>query len=162
MDSLWNAYVTWQEHTVKISEVTDYFNFKEREIMSKTLNKYIASFDYFDKLKTTRNKKKKHNKIIMLARSKLNSMGSKGSEVLTKNEYSHEDFITIFNEEKCYRKLKESFRMMNTQRSDTEKNFWLKKLKEIWIDKIIKQNEIINKIFSNKSLKQCHLKKKTT
>ena len=89
--------------------------------MSKTLNKYIASFDYFDKLKTTRNKKKKHNKIIMLARSKLNSIGSKGSEVLTKNEYSHEDFITIFNEEICYRKLKESFRMMNTHRSDTEK-----------------------------------------
>ena len=36
-------------------------------------------------LKTTRNKKKKHNKIIMLARSKLNSIGSKISEALMNN-----------------------------------------------------------------------------
>ena len=33
-------------------------------------------------LKTTRNKKKKHNKIVMLARSKLNSIESKISEAL--------------------------------------------------------------------------------
>ena len=105
----------------KINEIWDYFvaEIKERELISKRLGKYIASFDYFDKslivlsittgsvsiasfatvvgapvgiisasfslafsistgiikkiLKTTRNKKKKHNKIVMLARSKLNS-----------------------------------------------------------------------------------------
>ena len=51
-------------------------------------------------LKTTRNKKKKHNKIIMLARSKLNSIESKISEALINNEISHEDFMTIINEEK--------------------------------------------------------------
>ena len=72
-------------------------------------------------LKTTRNKKKKHNKIIMLARSKLNSIESKISEALINNEISHEDFMTIINEEKKYRELKESIRMMNTQRSDSEK-----------------------------------------
>ena len=33
-------------------------------------------------LKATRNKKKKHNKIVMLARSKLNSIESKISEAL--------------------------------------------------------------------------------
>ena len=33
-------------------------------------------------LKATRNKKKKHNKIVVLARSKLNSIESKISEVL--------------------------------------------------------------------------------
>ena len=33
-------------------------------------------------LKTTRNKKKKHNKIVILARSKLNSIESKISEAL--------------------------------------------------------------------------------
>ena len=43
-------------------------------------------------LKTTRNKKKKHNKIVMLARSKLNSIESKISEALINNEISHEDF----------------------------------------------------------------------
>ena len=37
-------------------------------------------------LKTTRDKKKKHNKIIMLARSKLNSIESKISEALINNE----------------------------------------------------------------------------
>ena len=36
-------------------------------------------------LKTTRNKKKKHNKIFMLARSKLNSTESKISEILINN-----------------------------------------------------------------------------
>ena len=51
-------------------------------------------------LKTTRNKKKKHNKIVMLARSKLNSIESKISKALMDNEISHEDFETIINEEK--------------------------------------------------------------
>ena len=36
----------------KINEIRDYFvvEIKERELMSKRLSKYIASFDYFDKL----------------------------------------------------------------------------------------------------------------
>ena len=35
----------------KINEIRDYFaaEIKERELMSKRLSKYIASFDYFDK-----------------------------------------------------------------------------------------------------------------
>ena len=51
-------------------------------------------------LKTIRNKKKKHNKIVMLSRSKLNSIESKISKALIENEISHEDFQTIINEEK--------------------------------------------------------------
>ena len=66
-------------------------------------------------LKTTRNKKKKHNKIVMLARSKLNSIESKISEALMNNQISHEDLITIINEERNYRELKESIRMMKGQ-----------------------------------------------
>ena len=54
-------------------------------------------------LKTTRNEKKKHNKIIMLARSKLNSIESKVSEASIKSEISHEDFMIIINEGKNYR-----------------------------------------------------------
>ena len=50
--------------------------------------------------KTTRNKKKKYNKIFMLARSKLNGIESKISEALINNEISHEDFMLIINEEK--------------------------------------------------------------
>ena len=72
-------------------------------------------------LKTTRNKKKKHNKIVMLARSKLNSIESKISEALINNEISHEENMIILNEETKYRELKESVRMMNSQRSDVEK-----------------------------------------
>ena len=72
-------------------------------------------------LRTTRNKKKKRNKIGMLPRSKLKSIESKISEALINNEISHEDFMTILNEEKKYRELKESIRMMNSQRSDVEK-----------------------------------------
>ena len=57
----------------------------------------------------------------MLARSNLSSIESKISEAFIKNKISHEDFMTIINEEKKYRELKESIRMMNTQRSDSEK-----------------------------------------
>ena len=153
----------------KINEIKDYFiaEIRGRELMSKSLSKYIASFEYLDKslivllvatgsisiasfataigapvgimsascslafsittgfvkkfLKTIRNKKKKHNKIVMLARSKLNSIESKISKALMDNEISHENFETIINEEKKYRELKESIRMMNSYKSDVEK-----------------------------------------
>ena len=36
----------------------------------------------------------------MLARSKLNSIGSKISEALINNKINHEDFMTIINEER--------------------------------------------------------------
>ena len=42
-------------------------------------------------LKKTRNEKKKHNKIVILARSKLNSIESKISEALKDNKIKHED-----------------------------------------------------------------------
>ena len=44
----------------------------------------------------------------MLARSKLNSIESKISEALINNEISHEDFMTIINEEKKCRELKKA------------------------------------------------------
>ena len=62
----------------------------------------------------------------MLARSKLNSIESKISEALINNEISHEDFITIINEERNYRELKESIRMMNTEVIQKKLN-WLKR-----------------------------------
>ena len=57
----------------------------------------------------------------MLAQSKLNSIESKISEELINNEISHEDFMTVINEEKKYREIKESIRMMNSKRSDVGK-----------------------------------------
>ena len=95
-------------------------------------------------LKTARNKKKKHNKIVMVARSKLNSIESKISEALINNEISHEDFMTIMNEEKKNRELKEGIRMMNSQRSDVEKISLIEEGKKIGINEVIKRNGIIN------------------
>ena len=57
----------------------------------------------------------------MIARNKLNSIATKTSEALENNEIIHEDFMTIINEERSYRELKESIRMMKNQKSDTEK-----------------------------------------
>ena len=50
-------------------------------------------------IKKTQNKKK-HNKIVILARSKLNSIESVTSKALIDNETIHEDFTTIINGKK--------------------------------------------------------------
>ena len=97
-------------------------------------------------LKTTRNKKKKHNEIVILAWSILNSLENKISEKLIKNEISHADFLTIINEEINYREVKESLKVMKIPRIDTEKIILIEKGKNIGIDKIIKRNESINNI----------------
>ena len=92
-------------------------------------------------LKITRNKKK--HKIVLLARSKLNSIENKILEALINNEISHEHFMTIINEKKKYRELKESIRTMNSQRSDTEKICLIEEDKKMGINEVIKCNEII-------------------
>ena len=101
-------------------------------------------------LRTTRNKKKKYNKIVMLARSKLNSMESKIFEALIRNEISHEGLMAIINEVRKYGKLKESIRMMNNQGSDTEKINLIEKGKKTSTDEITKQDEIINNSLKSK------------
>ena len=95
-------------------------------------------------LKTTKKKKKKYNKIVVLVRSKLSSIESKISEAWINNEISHEEFMAIMNEERKYRELKESIRMMNSQRSDAEKVSLIEEGKKIGINEVIKRNEIIN------------------
>ena len=86
----------------------------------------------------------------MLARSILNSIESKITEALINNEISHEDFKTIINEERNYRELKESIRMMNCQRSDTKKINVIEEVKKTGIDEIIKCNEIISNSLKSK------------
>ena len=103
------------------------------------ITRFVKTF-----LKTTRNKKKKHDKIVMLARSKLNSIESKISEALIDNEISHEDFGITVDEEKKHWELKESIRIMNSQRSDAEKVNLIEEGKKIGINEAIKHNEIIN------------------
>ena len=57
----------------------------------------------------------------MLVRIKLNSIESKISEASINNEISHKDFQTTINENKKYRELKETIRMINSRKSDTKK-----------------------------------------
>ena len=61
-------------------------------------------------LKEIRKKKKKHSKIIMLAKSKLNSIESSMSQALIDLEISHEKFKTIVNEKEKYGQMKEIIR----------------------------------------------------
>ena len=50
------------------------------------------------------------------------------------NEVSHEDFMAVTNEERKYRELKESIRMMNDQRSDVGKISLIEEGKKIGIN----------------------------
>ena len=57
-------------------------------------------------LKITRNKKKKHDNIFMLAKSKLNSIEILMSKALNDMDISHEEFTIILNEKDKYEKMK--------------------------------------------------------
>ena len=57
-------------------------------------------------LKITRNKNKMHDKILMLAESKLNSIEILISKALNDIEISHEEFTIILNEKDKYDKMK--------------------------------------------------------
>ena len=59
------------------------------------------------------------------------------------NEISQEDFATILNEEKKYRELKESIRMMNSQRGDVKNISLIEEGKKIGINEVIRCNQII-------------------
>ena len=62
---------------------------------------------------TTRNKKKKHDKILMLAKSKLNSIETLVSQALIDMEISHAEFIIILKEKDKYEKMKENVRNLS-------------------------------------------------
>ena len=64
-------------------------------------------------LNITRNKKKKHDKILMLAKSKLNSIETLISQALIDMDISHEKFVTILNEKYKYEKMKDNLRSEN-------------------------------------------------
>ena len=59
-------------------------------------------------LEITRNKKKKRDKIVMPAKSKLNSIKTLISKALVDLEISHEEFKTIINEKEKYEKMKKT------------------------------------------------------
>ena len=79
----------------------------------------------------------------MLARSKLNSIESKTSKALINNEIKHEDFTTIIDEEKKRRELKESIRMMNSQRSDADKINLIEEGKKMVLMKLLSKIKLL-------------------
>ena len=62
------------------------------------------------KMLNIRNKKKKPDKIVMLAQSKFNSIETSISQALIDLEISHEEFKTIDKEKEKYEKMKENLR----------------------------------------------------
>ena len=142
----------------EINKIKDYFNteIKERKDIVKKISKYIAAFDYADKLfitlsasfgnlsiashatvvripvgiagasltliftiticvvKTllniTRKKKKKHNEIITLAKSKLNIIENLISQALIDFEITHEEFSKIIYEKNGYEQIVDNIR----------------------------------------------------
>ena len=59
-------------------------------------------------LKLTKKRKKKHNKIIVLAKNKLNMIDTLLSSALNDSEISHEEFTNIINEANIYENIKEN------------------------------------------------------
>ena len=57
-------------------------------------------------LNITRNKKKKHDNILMLAKRKLNSIEILMSKALNDMDISHEELVIILNEKDKYEKMK--------------------------------------------------------
>ena len=61
-------------------------------------------------LNITRNKNKKHDKILMLAKSKLNSIETSVSQALVGMEIIDEEFIMILKEKNKYKKMKQNLK----------------------------------------------------
>ena len=68
-------------------------------------------------LNITRNKKKKHDKILMLAKSKLDSIETLVSQALIDMEISHEEFNAIIREKEKYERMKENVRNVSEHSS---------------------------------------------
>ena len=81
---------------------------------------------------------------MLLARTKLDSIENKISETLINNEIIHKDFIAIINEEKSYRELNKALEWWIVKEVIQKKLIWLKEIKNIGIDEVIKRSEIIN------------------
>ena len=66
-------------------------------------------------LNITRNKKKKHDKILMLAKSKLNSIEKLISQALIDLDISHEKVIRILKEKYKFERIKKNLRSENEE-----------------------------------------------
>ena len=72
-------------------------------------------------LKLTKKRKKKHNKIIVLAKNKLNTIDTILSSTLNDSETSHEEFSNFINQANIYENIKENIKELTTESSEKEK-----------------------------------------
>ena len=72
-------------------------------------------------LSITRKKKKKCDKILILAKSKLDSIETLVSQALIDMEISHEEFNVIIREKGKYERMKENVRNVNERGFATNK-----------------------------------------
>ena len=68
-------------------------------------------------LKVTKKRKKKHNKIIALAKNKLNTIDTLLSSALNDSEISHEEFSNIITEENIYKNIKKNIKELKAEQS---------------------------------------------
>ena len=78
-------------------------------------------------LNITRKKKKKHNKIIALAKSKLNIIETLISQELIDFDVSHEEFSKIIYEKNNYEQIRDSIRSAKSINYLNKENDLIKK-----------------------------------
>ena len=72
-------------------------------------------------LNVTKKRKKKHDKIIVLAKNKLNMIDTLLSSALNDSEISHEEFTNIINEANIYENIKENINELTIEPITKEK-----------------------------------------
>ena len=72
-------------------------------------------------LKLTKKRKNKHNKIIVLAKNKLNMIDTLLSSALTDSEISHEEFTNIINEANICENIKENINELTIEPSSLKR-----------------------------------------
>ena len=73
-------------------------------------------------LKLTKKRKKKHNKIIPLAKNKLNTIDTLLSSALNDSKISYEEYTNIINETNIYEDIKENIKELTAEPSEEEKS----------------------------------------
>ena len=72
-------------------------------------------------IKVTKKRKKKHNKIIALAKNKLNTIDTLLSSALNDSKISHEEFSNIITEANIYENIKENIKELTEDPSSLER-----------------------------------------
>ena len=113
----WRKVILSNQLTKQVYLNKQNFIYKYCWITSEWNSKWKFYFNFFSNnrnssklLNVKRSKKKKHDKVLILAKSKLNSIEKLISQALIHMEIGHEEYITILNEKDKYEKMKDNLR----------------------------------------------------